>query len=75
MAGYSSLPMTYMENRERRLCYVRRSSSGCWELVGQDQGGEAHKERVVVLISCEPPDSEEELNEAFFKQLEKNLLS
>lgn len=56
---------------------MQRSSSGCWELVGQDQsgGGGAQKEGVLVGISYEPPDWEEELNEAFFKQLEKNLVS
>lgn len=44
-----------------------------WELVGQDQHGEAHEEDVVMGVSCEPPDWEEELNEAFFKQREKSL--
>lgn len=45
-----------MENKGRGLCFVQRSSSGCWALVGQNQSGEAHEEGVVVGISCEEPD-------------------
>lgn len=75
MDGYGSSTKVYMGNKERGLCFVQKSSSGCWELVCQDQSGEAHTEGVMVGIFCEPPDWEEELNEAFFEQVGKNPLS